>query len=87
MRNTKWYPNVIKESILENTVYIGRAIYNSTQDDGTVESIPISVPRIISDLEFEMVRNKIEVLSKDYKRGGSEKIYLLSRKIVDMETQ
>lgn len=87
VRTTKWYPQNIRTDILENPLYIGRACYNSTQDDGSIVPIAIPVPRIISDLEFEMVQHKLERISRDAKRGGGENIYLLSRKIVDMETQ
>jgi hypothetical protein len=87
VRTTKWYPQNIRTDILENALYIGRDCYNSTQDDGSIVPIYIPVPRIISDLEFEMVQHKLETISHDAKRGGGNRTYLLSRKIVDMETQ
>lgn len=85
-RITKWYPQSIKTDILENTVYVWRAVYNNTKDDGSKEIIFIKVPRIISDLDFEMVRHRMETVSRDAKRGGGSNVYLLSRKIVDIET-
>lgn len=86
LRDTKWYPQVIRESILENTTYTGRAYYNSTQENGSILPIEIKVPRIISDLEFDMVRNRLATISRDAKRGGGENEYILSRKIEDTET-
>lgn len=84
--NTKWHPQSIKTDILENTTYIGRAYYNSTQDDGSILPIEIKVPRIVSDLDFEIVRMRLTTISRDAKRWGGERDYLLSRKVVDMET-
>lgn len=85
-RNTKWYPQVIRERILENTTYVGKAIYKVTLDNGSIDPIEIKVPRIVSDLEFEMARNRLATISRDAKRGGGENYYLLSRKIIDTET-
>jgi len=87
VRTTPWYPQSIKSDILENPLYIGRACFNSSQDDGSIVPITIPVPRIVSDLEFEMVQHRLATISRDAKRGGWENIYLLSRKIVDTETQ
>ncbi len=70
VRTTKWYPQNIRTDILENPLYIGRACYNSTQEDGSIIPIPIPVPRMISDLEFEMVQNRLGTISRDAKRGG-----------------
>lgn len=46
----------------------------------------IAVPRIISDLTFEIAQNRLKTFSEDAERGGGMKEYLLSRKIVDSET-
>lgn len=72
--------------MLLNTAYVGRAAYRSTNEDGTIETVSITVPRIISDLTFEIVQDRLKTLSEDAERGGGLKEYLLSRKIVDLET-
>ncbi len=82
---TKWYGSTIK-AILVNPVYTWRAVYNAKDDNGNVEAIGIPTPRIVSDITYELTQNRLESLDTDAKRwwGGNE--YLLSRKIVDMET-
>ena len=82
---TKWYGSTVK-AILVNPVYTWRAIYNARDDHGNIEAIEIPTPRIISDITYELAQNRLESLDSDAKRwwGGNE--YLLSRKIVDMET-
>ena len=82
---TKWYGSTVK-AILVNPVYTWRAVYNAKDDNGNIESIEIPTPRIISDITYELAQNRLESLDSDAKRwwGGNE--YLLSRKIVDMET-
>lgn len=84
-RLSKWYGSTIK-AIITNPVYTGRAVYNAKDDNGNIEAIEIPTPRLISDLTFELVQNKLESLSTDAKRWGGDNKYLLSRKIVDMET-
>ncbi len=82
---TKWYGSSIK-SILVNPAYTWRAVYNAKDDNGNIDPIDIPTPRIISDITFELTQKRLESLDSDAKRwwGGNE--YLLSRKIVDMET-
>ena len=82
---SKWYGSTIK-AILTNPVYTWRAVYNAKDDNGNIEPIEIPTPRIISDITYELAQNRLESLDTDAKRwwGGNE--YLLSRKIVDMET-
>lgn len=84
-KSTKWYGSSIK-AILVNPVYTWRAVYNAKDDNGIIDPINIPTPRIISDITFELAKNRLETLESDAKRwwGGNE--YLLSRKIVDMET-
>ena len=82
---TKWYGSTIR-SILENPVYTGRAIYNSKDDNGNIEQIEIPTPRLISDITYELVQNRLSTLENDAKRGWGNNEYLLSRKIIDMET-
>jgi site-specific DNA recombinase len=82
---TKWYGSTIR-SILENSSYTGRAIYNSKDDNGNIEGIEIPTPRIISDITYELVQNRLSTLESDAKRGWGNNEYLLSRKIVDMQT-
>jgi hypothetical protein len=83
---TKWYGSTIKK-ILQNTVYIGKAMQSfKNHDTGETEDIPITTPRIVSDLTFEIAQSRLETLSQDAKRGGGEQEYLLSRKIIDTET-
>ncbi len=82
---TKWYGSTIR-FILENPVYTWRAIYNSKDDNGNIEQIEIPTPRLISDITYELVQNRLSTLESDAKRGWGNNEYLLSRKIVDMET-
>ncbi len=84
-RNTKWYGSTIR-AILENPVYTGRAVYNSKDESGEIEQIGIPTPRLISDITYELAQNRLKTLDGDAKRGGGGNEYLLSRKIVDMET-
>lgn len=67
-RTTKWHGSTIKD-ILTNTAYTGRAAYNSKDDFGNVETIEITVPRLISDMTFELAQNGLETLATDAKRG------------------
>jgi site-specific DNA recombinase len=82
---TKWYGSTIK-AILINPVYTWRAVYNAKDDNGNIEAIEIPTPRIISDITYELAQNRLESLNSDAKRWGGGNEYLLSRKIVDMET-
>ena len=71
---------------VKNPVYTGRAVYNSKGETGEVDTIEIPTPRLVSDLTFELAQNRLESLESDAKRGGGNREYLLSRKIVDLET-
>lgn len=83
--DTKWYPKKIRE-MLEDTTYTGRAEYRQKEDDGTETVVPLFVPQIIADLDFELAQNRIEDTSREIKRWWWERAYILSRKIIDMET-
>ena len=85
-RLTKWDPRYISRNILANTAYTGRAYFKSKGDNGEIEAIEIPVPRIISDIDFELVRFRLETILETAKRGGGQRQYLLSRKIKDTET-
>lgn len=82
---TKWHGSTVNK-ILESSVYTGRAVYNSKDDAGNIEAIEIATPRIIPDIVFELTQNRLKSLNSDAKRGGGSNEYLLSRKIVDMDT-
>ena len=82
---SKWYGSTVK-AIIKNPVYTWRAIYNAKDDNGNIEAIEIPTPRIISDITFELAQNRLESLDFDVKRWWGNNEYLLSRKIVDMET-
>lgn len=84
-KTTKWYGSTVNK-ILESSVYTWRAVYNSKDDTGNVEAIGIATPRIISDIIFELAQNRLKSLVSDAKRGGGSNEYLLSRKIVDIDT-
>lgn len=43
--------------MLENTTYTGRAEYRQKEDNGDITVVPLTVPRIISDLDFELAQN------------------------------
>ncbi len=66
--DTKWYPKKIRE-MLEHTTYTGRAEYRQKEDNGTETVVPLFVPQIISDLDFELAQNRIEDASREIKRG------------------
>ncbi len=55
--------------MLEDMTYTGRAEYRQKEDDGTETVVPIFVPQIISDLDFELAQNGIEDSSREIKRG------------------
>lgn len=82
---SKWYWSTVK-SIIKNPVYTWRAVYNAKDDNGNIEVIEIPTPRLISDITFELAQNRLESLDSDAKRWWGSNEYLLSRKIVDMET-
>jgi site-specific DNA recombinase len=82
---TKWYGSTVKK-ILINPVYTWRAVYRIKDDNGNIDSIEIPTPRIISDITYELAQNRLESLNSDAKRWGGDNKYLLSRKIVDMQT-
>lgn len=85
-RTTLWDPRYMRRNILNKPVYTGRGYFKSKNDNGEVEIIEIPVPRIISDIDFEVAQLRLENISKDAKRGGGKNNYLLSRKITDTET-
>ena len=82
---TKWYGSTVSK-ILESSVYTGRAVYNSKDDAGNIEPIEITTPRIVSDVVFELAQNRLKSLDSNAKRGGGSNEYLLSRKIIDIDT-
>lgn len=82
---TPWHSSTVSK-IVESSVYTGRAVYRSKDDVGNIEEIPIATPRIMSDIVFELAQNRLKSLDSDAKRGGGSNEYLLSRKIVDIDT-
>lgn len=84
-KNTKWYGSTVK-MILTNTTYIGRAIYNSKDEQWKQDPIDIVTPRILPDIVFDLAQNRLKTLDTDAKRGWGENKYLLSRKIIDIDT-
>lgn len=55
--------------MLEDATYTGRAEYRQKENDGTETVVPLFVPRIIADLDFELAQNRIEDVSREIKRG------------------
>lgn len=55
--------------MLQNETYTGRAEYRQKEDDGSETVVPLFVPRIISDLDFELAQNGIEDNAREIKRG------------------
>lgn len=82
---TKWYGDTIRD-ILENTAYIWSAVYKPRTEKWDIEEIPIPVPEIIHPLTFEIAQSALDKISENSQRGWWENKYLLSRKIVDMDT-
>jgi hypothetical protein len=72
--------------MIEDTSYIWSAVYKPKTEKWDIEEIPIPVPEIIHPLTFEIAQSALEKISENSKRGWGKNKYLLSRKIVDMET-
>jgi hypothetical protein len=53
---------------LTNPAYTGRAVYNSKEENGSIDSIEIVVPRMITDITFELARNRLENLQNEAER-------------------
>lgn len=86
---TKWKQWTIK-SMLKNTTYVWLKIERMKDDEWDIEEIKVSTPTIISENLFDMVQIRIKELDEwenRSKRWGWENKYLLSRKIVDIETK
>lgn len=82
---TQWYGDTIR-AILEDTTYIWSAIYKPKNDKWEIEEIPIPVPEIVHPLTFEIAQSALKKISENSQRWWGENKYLLSRKIVDVET-
>lgn len=65
---TKWYGTYVRD-MLEDTSYIGNAIYNPKNEKGEIEPIPIPVPEIIHPLRFEIAQKALERITKNTQRG------------------
>ncbi len=84
-KTTKWYASDIR-NIVSNPAYSGRAVYNVKNESGETESVSIPVIPIISPLTFELAQNHIQEIDDGNKSQWGETEYLLSRKVVDVET-
>ncbi len=84
-RHTKWTGQGIK-TILCNSTYVWVALYNDTDEHGETNIIEIPVPPIVTHLTFELAKKRLENLQETSKRWGGKETYLLSRKIIDLET-
>ena len=84
-KTTKWYASDIK-NIVSNPAYSGRAVYNVKNESGVTESVDIPVIPIVSPLTFELAQNHIQEIDDGNKSQWGETEYLLSRKVVDVET-
>ena len=82
---TKWYGTYVRD-MLEDTSYIGNAIYNPKNEKGEIEPIPIPVPEIIHPLRFEIAQKALERISENTQRGWGKNSYLLSGKLTDIAT-
>ncbi len=82
---TKWYGTYVRD-ILEDTAYIGNAIYKPKNEKGEIEPIPISVPEVIHPLTFEIAQKALEKISENTQRGWWSNTYLLSSKLTDVAT-
>lgn len=86
---TKWQQWTIK-SMLKNTSYVWIRIEKLKDDDWEVEEIEVKVPSIIDEDIFDFAQVRIEEIENDEKWKNNwwwKNEYLLSRKIVDMDTK
>jgi site-specific DNA recombinase len=84
-KTTQWHYSDVKK-IIERTVYIGRAVYESKNDRWQIDVVDIAVPRIVSDIVYELAQHRTKQLEWEKIRGWWKNEYLLSRKIIDFET-
>jgi len=87
-KGTKWHQSTIK-NMLQNTAYAWTRVENIKDDDGEPERIEVTVPQIIEEDIFEFAQLRIKEINNGNvasNNGGGENKYLLSRKIVDVET-
>jgi len=83
---TKWNSSTVRGMIL-NSAYIGNRIEKINTEDGEVE-INVPVPALIPEVLFRQAQLIAEKISKTKgKKGGGSNIYLLSRKIIDIDTE
>ena len=86
---TDWKQSTIK-AMLKNSTYAWLKIERMKDDDWKIEEIEVLTPRIISENLFDMVQIRIKELDEwinKSKRWGWTNKYLLSWKIVDIETK
>jgi site-specific DNA recombinase len=84
-RHTSWTGGGIK-TIVCNSTYAWVALYNDTDEHWETSIIEIPVPPIVSYLTFELAKKRLDNLHETTKTWGGKETYLLSRKIVDLET-
>lgn len=86
-KGTHWIGVTIAD-MLRNMAYSGIRIERIKDSDRLLNEVRVSVPRIIDVVTFEQARRlAIEVTDSRGKKGGGGKEYLLSRKIIDPQTQ
>lgn len=85
-KKTKWHAPSVRR-IIHNTAYSGLRVETIKDSDGKEQNIKVKVPRIISELLFLQAQSIArETSDTKGKKGGGKNKYLLSRKIIDLET-
>src|SRR3989339_93128 len=58
-----------------------------SNDEGEYEEIEVEIPQIIPEPLFRQAKYRVQMISESKgKKGGGQNLYLLSRKIIDLET-
>jgi site-specific DNA recombinase len=82
---TKWYWTYVRD-LVEDTAYIGNAIYKPKNDKWEIDPISIPVPQIIHPLVYEIAQTSLEKITENNQRGWGKNFYLLSWKLIDVAT-
>ena len=88
-KNTEWNQATIRR-MLENTTYIWTRIERLKDDDWEIEEIEVKVPAILDEDIFDFAQVRIEEVENEDKWKKNwwwNNSYLLSRKIVDIDTK
>lgn len=83
---TVWRDDNIRK-LITNSTFCGIRVNRIKDSDGVTQEIIGKVPAIISETTFRQAQIRVEQVSNTKgNKGGGQREYLLSRKIVDLET-